>query len=367
MSKEIIEAYYKRREARLAAKRRTIIEAYYARRAARLAGRQNADSAKCRETLGNREQSLNLTLTKDGKNARIKMSQPNKDAEENWITVKGSHVLLGEGGEVIAGMGGKFTGKKMSDVSKQQPQPGNATVTPVTHSASGTYSPALTEDGRGFSIDGMPTEIAERAQYIQTQLAEITGHDSRFNGTVRVDPDDLRKEGASAIMDWDGTMVLSRENAKTEDMVHELLHASSPGLTPSEYSKNEFSQKTEEGAIELLSQEIEKASGRDYTHQLAKAYPEQVDALRSFNSTLRVNENDYDFAKALYTVPAPDRKKWLEDKLARGIAAAGIPTSEITDLSREMGQARLCTDIAGMINRGLIDPQDVKYYILPES
>jgi hypothetical protein len=39
--------------------------------------------------------------------------------EDQWITVEsGQHVLLGEGGEIKAGMGGKFTGKKMSEVVK---------------------------------------------------------------------------------------------------------------------------------------------------------------------------------------------------------------------------------------------------------
>ena len=41
------------------------------------------------------------------------------DAKDKWLTVEnGEHVLLGEGGEIKAGLGGKFTGKKMSDVVK---------------------------------------------------------------------------------------------------------------------------------------------------------------------------------------------------------------------------------------------------------
>lgn len=38
--------------------------------------------------------------------------------EDEWITVKGAHVLIGEGGEVKAGMGGKFTGQKMAEIRK---------------------------------------------------------------------------------------------------------------------------------------------------------------------------------------------------------------------------------------------------------
>ena len=37
--------------------------------------------------------------------------------EDRWITVEnGEHVLLGEGGEIKGGMGGKFDGKKMGEL-----------------------------------------------------------------------------------------------------------------------------------------------------------------------------------------------------------------------------------------------------------
>jgi hypothetical protein len=38
--------------------------------------------------------------------------------EDRWIsTEKSSHVLLGEGGEVKAGMGGRFNGKKIGSLT----------------------------------------------------------------------------------------------------------------------------------------------------------------------------------------------------------------------------------------------------------
>ncbi|GHV35082.1 hypothetical protein FACS1894187_07020 [Synergistales bacterium] len=57
------------------------------------------------------------------------------DDDEVWITTKnGSHVLLGEGGEVKAGMGGKFNGEKISAVSPKSYSEA-ATGTTVTYHA----------------------------------------------------------------------------------------------------------------------------------------------------------------------------------------------------------------------------------------
>lgn len=48
-----------------------------------------------------------------------KMFVPKQAQDDDWITTeRGSHVLLGEGGEIKAGMGGKFNGKKMGEVVK---------------------------------------------------------------------------------------------------------------------------------------------------------------------------------------------------------------------------------------------------------
>ena len=50
---------------------------------------------------------------KDGKLFCIDSSDP-----DDWITMSGSHVLLGSNGEIIGGAGGKFNGKKYTGTQK---------------------------------------------------------------------------------------------------------------------------------------------------------------------------------------------------------------------------------------------------------
>ncbi len=39
---------------------------------------------------------------------------------DQWKTIKGAKVLIGEGGEVKAGMGGKFTGRKIEALGQKE-------------------------------------------------------------------------------------------------------------------------------------------------------------------------------------------------------------------------------------------------------
>lgn len=77
---------------------RSIVEAYNFRRATRLAKR--------------------------GLTVNVADSKTNLD-EDKWLTAKnGEHFLLGEGGEIKAGMGGKFTGKKPNEAFSKEHQGG---------------------------------------------------------------------------------------------------------------------------------------------------------------------------------------------------------------------------------------------------
>jgi hypothetical protein len=67
--------------------------------------------------------------------------------EDKWITLpkSGEHVLLGEGGEVKAGMGGKFTGKTISQVKgSKSKQPLATAKTAATTAAKEQPKPAAT-------------------------------------------------------------------------------------------------------------------------------------------------------------------------------------------------------------------------------
>lgn len=102
-----------------------------------------------------------------------------QDADK-WITVKpngpdykGSPVLIGEGGEVKAGMGGKFNGQKIGEKNKPAPSKGNPTETfkRIDEKAAGAGANRL--DHGELSIPGRTGNInAELDKYKAAQAKE---------------------------------------------------------------------------------------------------------------------------------------------------------------------------------------------------
>jgi len=75
--------------------------------------------------------------------------------DDRWITVKpngeqatGQHVLLGEGGEVKAGMGGKFNGKKISEVKSGKSAESKENLKPRTKEEIFADMEALSQIGK---------------------------------------------------------------------------------------------------------------------------------------------------------------------------------------------------------------------------
>ena len=62
----------------------------------------------------------------------VRISQEIAEDREGWNTIRGAKVLIGEEGQIQQGMGGKFTGKTMSEVKRPQPtQPTQSENKPV--------------------------------------------------------------------------------------------------------------------------------------------------------------------------------------------------------------------------------------------
>jgi len=58
------------------------------------------------------------------------ISNSNNDADEldpdGWVTINGAAVNIGENGEILAGMGGKYTGQKIGEIGSSSNQQGRA-------------------------------------------------------------------------------------------------------------------------------------------------------------------------------------------------------------------------------------------------
>ncbi|MDR0453489.1 MAG: DUF1073 domain-containing protein [Deferribacteraceae bacterium] len=87
------------------------------------------------------------------------------DPKDHWVTVKSNseHVLLGEGGEIKAGLGGKFTGQKISEIKNK---PTGKTTPSRTKQSSVNNQPTKTQSNTAPS-QKQPTQ----AEQTQTKLA----------------------------------------------------------------------------------------------------------------------------------------------------------------------------------------------------
>lgn len=99
---------------------------------------------------------------------------------DKWITLpkSGEHVLLGEGGEVKAGMGGKFTGKTISQVkenkSKQAP-PATAKTAATTTATKEQPKPAATAKSLTGSKAHQAAKAGNLSQAETSALKNYTG------------------------------------------------------------------------------------------------------------------------------------------------------------------------------------------------
>lgn len=94
-----------------------------------------------------------------------------------------------------------------------------------------------------------------------------------------------------------------REDADTKTVIHEHLHARSSSWMPSRLRKD---RGFEEGACELLAEEICKQNGISYK----PTYKEYVLPLREINRISGLY-TPYDFAIALFNVDMDKREEWL--------------------------------------------------------
>ena len=113
-----------------------------------------------------------------------------------------------------------------------------------------------------------------------------------------------------------------RSKADYATVLHELLHARSISYFD-EKTYKDFG-KLEEGAVELLTEEICKQKKIIYT----QTYEEQVKHLRRINRRAKLFAEDIDFAKELINVSVTNRMEWIIKKVNDSILADGFTDFE---------------------------------------
>ena len=154
-----------------------------------------------------------------------------------------------------------------------------------------------------------PETIRRDLEQIRSELPEYTDRESRWSGKVIVDNAKCEEINASGVKEWNCDILL-RSDADPGTRWHEMLHSCSAShYSPEDYYR---CQKTEEAAVEYLTQEI--CSQRGIRHE--GTYPNRVSVLRAVNSKMRFTETDLQFAKDFFAVEMPERYTWLQDKVS---------------------------------------------------
>ena len=99
---------------------------------------------------------------KDGKLFCIDSSDP-----DDWITMSGSHVLLGSNGEITGGAGGKFNGKKYTGTTKGK-HTGKATSKEL-RSRVDSLGKKMERLAKARSYSGSKEDEANQKEYYKTQ------------------------------------------------------------------------------------------------------------------------------------------------------------------------------------------------------
>lgn len=156
----------------------------------------------------------------------------------------------------------------------------------------------LSKDKREYS----PVELVRRSIEVNDYLNTLGIPRSKWSGRTFV-KNSSEMPNARGVKKKECDIWL-REDADTKTVIHEHLHASSSSWMPIRLKKD---RGFEEGACELLAEEICKQNGISYK----PTYREYVDPLREINRISGLYASDYDFAINLFKVDMDKREKWL--------------------------------------------------------
>lgn len=156
----------------------------------------------------------------------------------------------------------------------------------------------LSKDKREYS----PVELVRRSIEVNDYLNTLGIPRSKWSGRTFV-KNSSEMPNARGVKKKECDIWL-REDADTKTVIHEHLHARSSSWMPIRLKKD---RGFEEGACELLAEEICKQNGISYK----STYREYVDPLREINRISGLYASDYDFAINLFKVDMDKREKWL--------------------------------------------------------
>lgn len=133
---------------------------------------------------------------------------------------------------------------------------------------------------------------------------------SKWSGNTIVNDEVCKKEDINGRKQWNCD-ILIKSNAKPKTYIHEHLHARSASyLNRFKYIRH---GSMEEASVELFAREICRKESITYLESRNVF----VDALRKINAIVKIQDNDFDFAKTLFEKELPVRYTYLENRVKR--------------------------------------------------
>ncbi|MBS5133481.1 MAG: hypothetical protein KHY96_10085 [Lachnospiraceae bacterium] len=157
-------------------------------------------------------------------------------------------------------------------------------------------------------LNSMSENLLERSLQVNNFLNSLGLPESEWSGrTIVKSISDLGRSLGKKKKNCD---IWLREDAPIKTIIHEHLHARSSSRMIKKFRKYRW---YEEGACELLAEEICKKNGIKYK----TSYEVYVDVLREFNKISGKYEDIYDFAIELFKIDMDKREQWLRDILQK--------------------------------------------------
>ncbi len=175
--------------------------------------------------------------------------------DDSWITVKpngpdakGKHVMLGEGGVIKAGMGGKFNGTKIKNLNKTTAKQNKQTTssskvkktnyTPKSKSKTSVSSTPATSSSK-TTLYVSPRQAMSTASVKPEDLAggmgHVTGADGFVVGYLRsTNPEDKARFKKAFENDFMANGTINKERKSIEDFIKSYDAGFSPSSAPTE-------------------------------------------------------------------------------------------------------------------------------------
>lgn len=171
------------------------------------------------------------------------------------------------------------------------------------------------------------SEFLTVALQLQKEINKIIQRDSKWNGNISGVK--KLKGGKVGDIDWGGNIRIVF-NADDTTVLHELLHTYSALHVDEDFFFKKDLIGIEETTVAYFAENYMKDKGKQYH----KSYPERTKILYNINNRLNLYDTDFEFAKALISVPVEERYDWLHDKVMQAMTDKGASINDLDEVSK---------------------------------